>query len=105
MTAKLTVKASTVRGETPAVTVVEPPSSLIEPSASVSVSFGASSFSRIVTVRVAPKGALPRVPATVSCSSAVPSKKSSSTAVISVVISETAEPAPAGSVRVVDPIV
>ena len=33
-----------------------------------SVSFGASSFSRIVTVRVAPKSVPPREPATVSCS-------------------------------------
>ena len=98
VTAKVTVKASTVRGNTLAVTVVVPPSSLIESLDSDSVSFGASSFSTMVTVLAAPKSPPPRAPATVSCSFVVPSKKSSSTAVISVVISETPVPTPAGSV-------
>ena len=101
---KVTVKASTVRGATLAVTVVEPPSSEIESSLNVSVSFGGISFSVMVMMRAAPKSVPPREPVTVSRSLLVPSKKSSSSAVTVVVISAAAVPTPAGSVRVVAPM-
>ena len=98
----VTVKASTVRGATLAVTVVEPPSSEIEPSVNVRVSFGASSSSMMVMVRAVPKSVPPREPVMESRSLAVPSKKSSSTAVTVAVTDDATLPTPAGRVRDVE---
>ena len=88
-----------MRGATLAVTVVEPPFSEIESSVNVRVSFGASSFSMMVMVRVAPKSAPPREPAMESCLLAAPPKRSSSTAVTVAVTDDATLPTPADRVR------